>query len=219
MMLRIRTLGICKQCEKPFESQQEKASYCSTTCWYAFTKARRTVPCEVCLKPFERVYKTQKTCSVDCGNQTKKADRFVACKTCASIFERPHGKMQSHCSRSCANTGRVRAGEFRREEGATQPHGSGYVMEKRGTKWAMQHRLVMEATLGRPLESFERVHHKNGDRKDNRPENLELWLTTAKSKKDPAGQRMKDLMTEFLNQPEIVDRAAVEAAFKRIFKL
>jgi hypothetical protein len=45
----------------------------------------------------------------------------------------------------------------------------------------------MEKILDRTLFADEEVHHLNGQRDDNRPENLELWST-----KQPKGQRIKD---------------------------
>lgn len=64
--------------------------------------------------------------------------------------------------------------------------------EKTGYVWLggrHEHRIVMEEMLGRALLPGENVHHKNGVKHDNRPRNLELWVTF-----QPAGQRPEDLL-------------------------
>lgn len=56
-----------------------------------------------------------------------------------------------------------------------------------GETTCAEHRLVMAMSLGRALYPDELVHHLNGDRLDNRPQNLELWSTY-----QPRGQRVED---------------------------
>lgn len=63
----------------------------------------------------------------------------------------------------------------------------------------------MEAMLGRALEPFENVHHKNGVRHDNRPDNLELWV-----RPQPAGQRPEDLVAWVVEHYSDLVRAAME---------
>lgn len=64
---------------------------------------------------------------------------------------------------------------------------AGYRIISVNGKAKKEHRHVMEQILGRPLLRSEEVHHRNGMRADNRPENLELWSTS-----QPPGQRVED---------------------------
>ena len=66
-------------------------------------------------------------------------------------------------------------------------HGYLIVKDNRTGRMVMWHRIIMERLIGRPLRRDETVHHLNGDRADNRTENLELW-----SRSQPAGQRVAD---------------------------
>lgn len=78
-------------------------------------------------------------------------------------------------------------GRKRGEDGAGHVDRNGYISIQIDNRRVLQHRLVMEQLIGRPLEAHESVHHINGVRDDNRPENLELW-----SRSQPSGQRVAD---------------------------
>lgn len=107
--------------------------------------------------------------------------------------ERPHdakGWCNLHYGRDRA--GRTLEGDSGEQRGS--PIGTrrlepnGYMKIKVGPQeWKYEHRHVMEQAVGRVLFTEEGVHHKNGDKADNRVDNLELW-----SSSHPAGQRVQD---------------------------
>lgn len=66
---------------------------------------------------------------------------------------------------------------------------AGYAWKRfEGQTAVAMHRYTMELKLGRKLVKGESVHHINGIRHDNRPENLELWLGAIRY-----GQRATDI--------------------------
>ncbi|HYS37554.1 MAG TPA: HNH endonuclease [Pseudonocardiaceae bacterium] len=69
--------------------------------------------------------------------------------------------------------GRVLTAEGYAAVRITDPDDVSWPMRKR-TGYVLEHRIVMAQALGRPLLATETVHHINGDKLDNRRENLQL---------------------------------------------
>lgn len=120
--------------------------------------------------------------------------------SCGSMTQTRGNKLKSGATKSCGCFSREQTKEMRGERhpnwnGGVYYNRKGYRMIRRSDHPAQQngyvheHRLVMERILGRFLLPQETVHHKNGNRKDNRPENLELW-----TKAHSYGQRASDLV-------------------------
>jgi hypothetical protein len=130
--------------------------------------------------------------------RTKRAD-YPKCivEGCLITLIYARGLCALHYQRN-AKSGDPGEGERRRRlrgTGSRYLDGSGYVrIRPPGAKRAsgyLEHRAVMEAQIGRPLLREESVHHRNGIRTDNRPENLELWVGWGSQ---PPGQRVEDLV-------------------------
>ena len=63
--------------------------------------------------------------------------------------------------------------------------------DNKNRRWIYTHREVMETYLGRSLKKGEQVHHKNGDQKDNRVENLSIEsLSSHMAKHSPVNKRV-----------------------------
>lgn len=160
--------SLCKHCSR---KQKRKCAKCPAE----ICEANISGMCQSCGSNHE------KTC--ECG-ATFKGYRKKKCKKCTKRDSRRRYKANARAKHYKPEAILERDGKMTKE---------GYVLvhcpERSGNHdYVLQHRLVMENSIGRQLEPEETVHHKNGIRHDNRIENLELWTGA-----HPSGVRIEDL--------------------------
>jgi len=98
--------------------------------------------------------------AVTITGSASKISRLRFCGTSCSAFARQEKRFANLVHKNVVTRGYVYVYQ------PTHPAANGY-------GFVAEHRLVAEAMLGRPLRGDEVVHHRNEQRGDNRPENLE----------------------------------------------
>lgn len=137
-------------------------------------KNRQTIFCDWCGKQIER-YPSQikaknfccRQCLADYSNKAKNPDGYISLKD--------YTKMGEHLSELNRILNPIRMTLETRKKLRNARIGTGEGVAYAKYLGAHEHRIVAERILGRPLKKGEIVHHVDGDKRNNNPENIQVF--------------------------------------------
>jgi len=135
--------------------------------------------CNFCSKLFYTTEENTLFCSYKCQgkDRSKRMVTHWICGICYKKFTRissefKRGYKRYFCSHKCFGKAIEGTGNVNYKGGSVNYHG--YKIVSHHNKRTHEHTVIMEKHLGRKIREHENIHHINGNKLDNRIENLEL---------------------------------------------
>jgi hypothetical protein len=161
-------------------------------------------------KKFGRLTVVRKNYDYIAPSTGRKKLRYECKCECGNISYPTKHKLTSGDTISCGCYIKDRIGNKNPSwKGGKYTDKNGYYNIRVGNRYEFEHRHVYEQHHGIKLLPGQNIHHINGNRSDNRIENLELWDTS-----QPKGQRVEDKIKFYF---ELVQRYKDHPEYKHLF--